>query len=182
MKTRNTWLYHTLHILAWVIFVGLCIEAGGLIVNVIMREFASEATVRKLWMLIDLSNIYATDKTIYFQVVAAIILVAVLKAILFYKIVELFSARNLDLVQPFNIVVARFLKNLAIFSIAIGLVCLVAAKNTDNAVEGGLVLPSNEILRFVGGDVWIFMGIILLVVEIMFRRGIDIQKENDLTI
>ncbi len=182
MKAKNSWMYHILHILAWVIFVGLCIEAAGLIVNVIMREMASETTVKKLWMLIDLSSIYATDKNIYFQVVTAIIVVAVLKAILFYKIVELFSTRKLDLLQPFNMMVAKFLKDLAVFSIAIGTICIVGAKFSQTAMERGVVLPSNEILRFVGGDVWIFMGIILLVVEIIFKRGIDIQKENDLTI
>lgn len=182
MKGKNNWMYHILHILAWVIFAGLCIEAGGLVVNVIMREFVSVTTVRKLWMLIDLSNIYASDKNIYFQILSAIILVAVLKAVLFYKIVKLFSTRNLDLVQPFNIIVAKFLKNLAVFSIVIGLICIVAAKFTESAIAGGVALPSNEVLRFVGGDVWVFMGIILLVVEIMFKRGIDIQEENDLTI
>jgi hypothetical protein len=36
MSERNNFVFKTLHVVAWVIFVGLCIEAGGLIVNFIL--------------------------------------------------------------------------------------------------------------------------------------------------
>jgi hypothetical protein len=35
-------------------------------------------------------------------------------------------------------------------------------------------------LDFAGGDIWIFMGITLLVIAQILKRGLEIQEENDL--
>jgi hypothetical protein len=33
-----------------------------------------------------------------------------------------------------------------------------------------------------GADVWLFMGVTLFVIAQIFRRGIEIQTENELTV
>ena len=43
-------------------------------------------------------------------------------------------------------------------------------------------MPDVQSLGLGGGDVWIFMGITLLVIAKVFKRGVEIQSENDLTI
>ena len=42
MSKRNNFVFIGLHIIAWVIFVGLCVEAGGLIVNFIFSLYKPE--------------------------------------------------------------------------------------------------------------------------------------------
>jgi len=37
-------------------------------------------------------------------------------------------------------------------------------------------------MRLAGADVWLFMGIVLLIIAFIFKKGIEIQSENDLTI
>jgi len=37
-------------------------------------------------------------------------------------------------------------------------------------------------LHIAGADVWLFMGVILLVVARIMKKGIDMQLENDLTV
>ena len=44
------------------------------------------------------------------------------------------------------------------------------------------ILPSLQQLKFEGGDVWLFMGVILLIFAMIFKKGIEIQSENDLTV
>ena len=39
MSTTNNFVFKVLSIVAWVIFVGLCIEAGGLVVNFIFSLY-----------------------------------------------------------------------------------------------------------------------------------------------
>ena len=43
-------------------------------------------------------------------------------------------------------------------------------------------MPEVQYLRLGGADVWLFMGVILFVLAQMFKRGIEIQSENDLTV
>ena len=38
MSKRNNFVFKGLHIVAWIIFVGLCIEAGGLLVNFVFQS------------------------------------------------------------------------------------------------------------------------------------------------
>ena len=37
-------------------------------------------------------------------------------------------------------------------------------------------------IKFEGGDVWIFMATILLIFALIFKKGIELQSENDLTV
>jgi hypothetical protein len=39
-----------------------------------------------------------------------------------------------------------------------------------------------ENIKFEGADVWLFMAIILLIFGMIFKRGIELQSENDLTV
>jgi hypothetical protein len=43
-------------------------------------------------------------------------------------------------------------------------------------------MPDIEHLRLGGADVWLFMGVTLFVIGHIFKRGIEIQSENELTV
>ena len=46
----------------------------------------------------------------------------------------------------------------------------------------GVKMPDLGLLRLGGADVWLFMGFALLVIALIFKKGIEIQNENDLTV
>ena len=46
----------------------------------------------------------------------------------------------------------------------------------------GIYVPSVEELHIGGADVWLFMSVVLFVIAQIFKRGIEIQTENDLTV
>ena len=39
-----------------------------------------------------------------------------------------------------------------------------------------------ENIKFEGADVWLFMAIILLIFGMIFKKGIELQSENELTV
>jgi hypothetical protein len=39
-----------------------------------------------------------------------------------------------------------------------------------------------ENIKFEGADVWLFMAIILLIFGMIFKKGIELQSENDFTV
>ena len=49
-------------------------------------------------------------------------------------------------------------------------------------VKKGIKMPDIQHLRLDGADVWLFMGVTLFVIAQIFRRGIEIQTENELTV
>ena len=56
-KTKTSLILKVLHVIAWLIFVGLSIEAGGLIVNFFFSVFKPEF-VSNLYQKLDLSKMY----------------------------------------------------------------------------------------------------------------------------
>jgi uncharacterized membrane protein len=42
--------------------------------------------------------------------------------------------------------------------------------------------PSIRNIQFEGADVWLFMGVILTIFALIFKKGIELQSENDLTV
>ena len=71
---------------------------------------------------------------------------------------------------------------IAYLSLGVGIYCLWGSRFAEQLVKDGFVLPDTQKLRLGGADVWLFMGFALLVIAYMFKRGIEIQKENELTV
>jgi hypothetical protein len=68
MEKKNNYVFTGfLSIVAWIIFVGLCIEAGGLIVNFVFSLYKPEF-VQNLYQKLDLSELYTIAASGLFSV------------------------------------------------------------------------------------------------------------------
>ena len=90
MTKRNNLVFIGLQIVSWVIFVGLCIEAGAMIVNFVFSLFKPEF-VQNLYQKLDLSQMYNTNIWVYFGLYGFILTISILKAYLFYVVVDAFT-------------------------------------------------------------------------------------------
>ncbi len=104
MSKTNNFVFWGLYIVAWVIFVGLCIEAGGLIVNFFFSLYKPEF-VQNLYQKLDLSEMYKRSKLAFFGMYSFILIISILKACLFYIVIRLIH--KIDLSKPFNTFVAE---------------------------------------------------------------------------
>lgn len=43
-------------------------------------------------------------------------------------------------------------------------------------------MPLIENLKLAGADIWLLMGFVMLVFAIIFKKGIELQSDNDLTV
>ena len=84
--------------------------------------------------------------------------------------------------QPFSREVGRFIFKISYLALSIGLFSWWGVKYTEWFVKQGVKMPDIEYLRLGGADVWLFMGVILFVIAQIFKRGIEIQTENELTV
>jgi hypothetical protein len=154
----------------------------GFLFNAIYTLTLSPAYAGRLWQQVDLSALYQYDKSHYFTETTLIVIVAILRAILFYLIVKILYDKKLNLAQPFNKEVGRFILNVSYLSFGIGLFSFWGTRYTGWLITKGVNMPAIESLRIGGADVWLFMGVTLLVIGQIYKKGIEIQTENELTV
>lgn len=174
----NNFLFKFLIVIAWIIFVGLSIEACALLVNFIFTFF-NPAVLKNLYQKLDLSEMYNRSAATFYSMYAFILIIAFLKAALFYEVIKLVS--KLDLNRPFSSFVSKRITTISYFTFSIGLISIVARKTADNLSQHGYEI--NLLDKFwVDSDAYILMAAVIYAISIIFKRGIELQAENDSTI
>lgn len=85
---------------------------------------------------------------------------------------------------PFNETLGKYIFKLSYLVFGIGLFTywgnnLVSWLSINFNVSS---TPTIQNIQFVGADVWLFMGVILTIFALIFKKGIALQSENDLTV
>ncbi len=178
MSKTNNFVFIVLHIVAWLIFVGLCIEAGALIVNFVYSVFKPEI-VGNLYQKLDLSSMYQQSKWAYFGMYSFVIFISVLKAILFYILIELLL--KLDLSKPFSNFVAKKITQISHYTFSIGILSLIARQTAKNLTHYGFEI--DKLSQFwVDSQAFILMAAVIYVIATIFKKGVELQNENELTV
>jgi hypothetical protein len=178
MTNTSNFLFKGLHILAWIIFVGLCIEAGAIIVNFAFCLFKPEM-VQNLYQKLDLSELFQSSRLAFYIIYSFVISLSILKAILFYIVIRLMH--KMDLLKPFSNYVSDQILLLSYYTIAIGLLSYIARQFVTNLVQNSQ--EAFSLTQFWNdSQAFILMGAIIYIIAVIFRRGVVIQNENDLTI
>jgi hypothetical protein len=178
IKISTRQILKILYVLSWIIFIGVCIEAGSFIFNAIY----SLAVNSKAAEIFHLSALFQYDHGHFLVMLLLMTIPGVLKAILFYLIVKILMDKKLDIAQPFNKEMGRFLFKASYLALGTGLFSYWGVKYAQWLAKQGVAMPDSSQLRLDGADVWLFMGITLFIIGHLFKRGIEIQSENELTI
>jgi hypothetical protein len=182
IKISTEQVLKILYVIAWIIFIGVCIEAGGIIFNAFFTLVLNPDAAKNLWRQADLSNLYSYDSGHFFVETLLMSIVAVMRACIFYLIVKILHDKKLNMSQPFSKHTGRFILNVSWLSLGIGLFSLWGVNYAGWLTKQGVKMPDIESLRLGGADVWLFMGVTLLVIAQIFKRGIEIHTENELTV
>ena len=178
MSKTNNLVFTGLKIISWLIFVGLCIEAGGLLVNFFFSLYRPEF-VKNLYQKLDLSDLYARSKMVFFGMYSFILFISVLKAVLFYIVVRLVS--KIDLSKPFNSYVSRQISLISYYTLTIGLFSYIARELAKNLQHQGFV-TENLNQFWTDSQAFILMAAVVYIIATIFKKGIEIQNEIDLTV
>lgn len=182
MKVTTEQTLKVLNVLAWIIFVGVSIEAGGWIFSTFYTLGINSVNAHRSWPGLDLWSLYSYGRGYFLAEMVQISFVSLMRAVLFYLIIDLLQNKKLDIARPFSKGVGRFLFLASFLSLLIGLFSWVGAEYTGWLVSQGVKLPDLQHLRLAGADVWLFMGVTLFVIAQIFKKGIEIQTENELTV
>ena len=178
MSERNNIVFKGLHIVAWVIFVGLSIDVGALIVNFIFSVYKPEF-VLNLYQKLDMSKMYNLSKWAFFSMYSFILAISILKAHLFYIVIKLIS--KLDLAKPFNSYVAGQITKISYYTLSIGFISYLARQTARNLQHRGF--ETDNLNQFwADSQAYILMAAVIYVIATIFSKGVEIQNENDLTV
>ncbi|MCU0404432.1 MAG: DUF2975 domain-containing protein [Chitinophagaceae bacterium] len=170
-----------LNILSWIIFIATCVEAGGILFNSLYVLY--KPTVAKyFWNGADLSALIAHDKGHFFTQIILVTIVAVMKALIFYLIITLFYDKKFSLDKPFHPGVNGVIFKIAWLCLGAGLFSNWGVKYAVWIEKQGIEMPDISVLHLDGADVWLFMAVVLMVIGQVFKKGIELQTESELTV
>lgn len=178
MTQTDNFVFKALHVIAWVIFIGLSIEAGALIFNFIFSLFKPEA-LQNLYNKLDLSEMFNRSKWAFYGMYCFVLTIAILKAHLFYLLIKLLS--KLDLSKPFTRLVSKQIMDISYDTFSIGIISYIAQLSAKNLLNRDFEISNlNEF--WADSQAFILMAAVIYVIAIIFAKGIAIQEENDLTV
>ncbi len=178
MSKNKKFIFQALTIIAWIIFVGLCIEAGALLVNFIFSVY-NPAIVKNLYENLDLSDMYKTNKWTYYGMYSFILSIALLKAYLFYILTVLVT--KLDLQKPFSSFVASKILQISYLTFFIGFFSHMGKQVAKYLMHFNYTV--NVLDKFwADSGAFILMAAVVYIIAIIFSKGIELQNENDLTV
>lgn len=178
MTTTNKFVFWGLYAIAWLTFIGLCIEAGGLLVNFFFSLYNPEI-VPNLYQKLDLTEMHKESTMAFFGIYSFILTISILKAVLAYIVIRLMH--KMDLTKPFDTFVSNQISQISYYTIAIGFFSYMARQITKNLMHHGFV-PNNINEFWVDSEAFIFMGAVIYIIAVIFKKGIELQEENDLTV
>lgn len=178
MSKTNNFVFTGLKIVAWIIFVGLCIEAGGLIVNFFFSLYNPEF-VSNLYQKLDLSEMYETSKRAFYSMYSFILVISILKAFLFYLVVKLVTKINLS--KPFNEFVSTQISQISYYTFSIGLISYIARHTAKNLQHKGHVIDNlNQF--WADSQAFILMAAVIYIIATIFKTGVEYQEELEETV
>ena len=178
MSKTNNFVFWGLYVIAWLIFVGLSIEAGAIIVNFFFSLYNPEI-IQNLYQKLDLMAMYDDSKLTFYGVYSFILIISILKAVLFYAVIHLMH--KMDLSKPFSAFVARQISQISYFTLSIGLLSYIGRQLVNSLMHHGFV-PDNLNQFWSDSEAFILMAAVIYIIAIIFNKGVDIQTENELTV
>ncbi len=173
-KTRTEQILAVMPILAWVASIGFIIEGGAILISYGISWLDPEAA-KNLYRGLNLFNLRQFNFWHYTMSVSFLVALAMMKSWVSYLVIGTLSEFNLK--NPFTRDVAMKLEKISIIAFGTWVVTMLY-----NAHTGWLMKITGELHgNWLSGE-FIFMVGIVFIVSQVFKRGIEIQSENELTV
>jgi len=178
MKGKNNFVFIGLHVVAWIIFLGSSIEAGALIVNFGISLYNPNA-IQNLYEKLNLMEMYQRSQWAFFSMYSFVMVIALLKASLFYMVILLLNKFKLE--KPFDNFVSKKVNQISYMTLSIGILSYIARQTAKGLQHRGFDI--NRLNDFwADSQAFILMAAVIYVIAKIISKGIELQNENDLTV
>ena len=176
MKNQSNNIVILFHVLFWIIFVGLCLETGTQIVSFVLKLFWHYNVNPKLHYEPSFVDVFAKNPKYYIGLKSFTIAILVLKTYMTYLVLKIFAVFKLE--NPFKEKTSRLIGWISVLALETGILSVIAAGYSDWLVKRDVL---NQQVEW-GGNELLFLAGIIYILGMVFRRGVEIQSEQELTI
>ncbi|WP_320815872.1 DUF2975 domain-containing protein [Flavobacterium sp.] len=176
MKSNSDLIFKIMNIVFWIVFIGLCIKTGATLYSFLVSYFYNPIAANDLYFGLDLSELLAYDKIHYLNVVSITLVALVLKSYLSFLVLQIF--RKLDLENPFTLDISKLITKISYYSFIIGVLYNLGNSYKKSILKESVFLPQLDW----NSDEFLFISGIIFVISLVFKKGIDLQTENELTV
>ena len=176
MKTRTEIILVVLKYLALLAAIGFSIECGTqifyLVASYLTPDWAKNGNqMERVWY-----RIHEYSTWYYLCAMSITISISALKAWIWYLIFDLLL--KLQLKSPFSMVVTKKLEKIAYRLLEVWFLISIVGKYLSQYLmkATGIQLPTSS------GDEYFFIAGIVYIISQIFKRGVEMQEENQLTV
>jgi hypothetical protein len=165
-------------VVIWSIFIGLCIQAGALLFTFVYSLF-NPVVSQNLYEGLNLSALREQNIWYYGGVLSIVLFIAGQKAYLFFLMIKIFL--KINLIQPFSREVSKLISSISYVALEIGAGIIIASGIFKWMQVRGYEL--DRVPQMMGGGFeFLLMAALLIAIGMVFKRGVEIQEENELTV
>jgi Protein of unknown function (DUF2975) len=173
MKSKAENLLTVMLILAWIVFIGLVAIAGSITISWFVSIRNGQAA-RDLYKGLNLYPYLQHSFVQYTLVVFYKVIWNVTQAYIAFLMTSLLSKLNIS--RPFNADVVKLMQRISYSILCVWLVAM-----AYNLHVGILEKQYGITASYISGDSIFLAGIVYILAQ-MFKRGVEIQSENELTV
>ncbi len=173
-KTRTTQILAIMNVIAWMAFIGYAINAGAILTSYVVSWFNPNAS-KNMYLQLNKNVLEQYSFLQYTMSISFMFAILCIKAQIALLVTRVLGKVNLE--NPFKTRVALALEKISYLLITIATLAFLANAHTDwlqkrTGIEGDK-LTTQEIL--------VTAGLVFIISQI-FRRGVELQAESDLTV
>lgn len=165
-------------VIIWSIFIGLCIQAGTLLFT-FGYSFFKPTVAQDLYEGLNLYPLFLDEVWFYVGIVTLILSIAILKAQLFYTMIRIFL--KIDLIHPFSKEIAKLISTLSYIAFEIGFSIAMARGCASWLIKRSFELEGLQ-SYLSGAFEYFLLSTLIFAIAQVFKRGVEIQAENELTV
>ncbi|MEP7318771.1 MAG: DUF2975 domain-containing protein [Panacibacter sp.] len=177
MKTRTEIILVVLKVLAFMGAIKYSIDFGAQLTHFVASFINTDWAKRTYEVNLDIFNIHEKSIPYYSYAMCLTIAASALKATIWYVIFTLLT--KLKFQTPFSMEVQKKLESIAYLLLAVWIVNSFLWETYTYYLrqDTGIQLLANN-----SGDEYFFMAGIVYIISQVFKRGIEMQEENQLTV
>ena len=173
-KTRTEQILTVMYVLAWIAFIGFMIQAGAILISFGV-SWVNPAAASDLYHRMNFEKLRQLNFWYYTCAVSFVVTQTVMKAFVWQLVVKTLS--KISMMNPFTKETVQRLELISYVMLGIWVVGQLNSAYTD-----WLLKWTGEEFGSRMDDGSIFVAGLVFVISQMFKRGIEIQSENELTV
>jgi hypothetical protein len=173
-KTKTEQILTVMKILVWVAFIGYLIGAGALLISYLVSIISPEAA-RNLYQGLNLYRLRELNFLYYTAAVSFMVALLLMKSYVWYLLIKTLS--KISLTNPFTMDVAQRLEKISYVLFGTWVVGMLRS-----AYTALLEKLTGEVFGGWESGEFVFMAGLVFIISQIFRRGVEIQSENELTV